>query len=237
MPALTDLGETGRMLLEIPAVLTREELAHINGRLAALQFVDGAATAGDQAIAAKRNLELPPTPEWQELSQIVAGALMRCSSFVQATLPRRLMNPMFNRYDVGMEYGSHTDISIMDIGHPTMATRTDISMTVFLGEPDSYDGGELVIATPAGENRVKPPAGSAVVYPSGNLHWVEKVTRGARVAAVSWAQSYVRNAEYRTILFELDSATEMARANDDSGEQADMMLSLYHKLLRLWSDT
>jgi len=225
------------MLLEIPAVLTRDELAHINGRLTALQFVDGAATAGDQAVTAKRNLELPPTPEWQELSQMVAGALMRCSSFVQATLPRRLMNPMFNRYDVGMEYGSHTDISIMDFGHPTMATRTDISMTVFLGEPDSYDGGELVIATPAGENSLKPAAGSAVVYPSGNLHWVEKVTRGSRIAAVSWAQSYVRSAEHRTILFELDSATEMARGNDDGGEQADMLLSLYHKLLRLWADT
>ena len=225
------------MLLEIPAVLTRDELAHINGRLATLQFIDGAATAGDQAVSAKRNLELPPIPEWQELSQTVAGALMRCSSFVQATLPKRLMNPMFNRYDVGMEYGSHTDISIMDIGHPTMATRTDVSMTVFLSDPDSYDGGELVIATSAGENRLKPTAGSAVIYPSGNLHWVEKVTRGSRFAAVSWAQSYVRSAEHRSILFELDGATELARGNDDGGAQADILLSLYHKLLRLWSDT
>jgi PKHD-type hydroxylase len=225
------------MLLEIPAVLTPDELARINGRLAALQFVDGATTAGDAAVSAKQNLELPPTPEWQELSQMVAGALMHCPCFVQAALPKRLMNPMFNRYDVGMEYGSHTDISIMDFGHPTMATRTDISMTLFLSEPDSYDGGELVVATPAGESRVKPPAGSAVVYPSGNLHWVEKVTRGSRVAAVSWAQSYVRNAEHRTILFELDGATEMARSNGHDGEQAEILLSLYHKLLRLWSDT
>ena len=225
------------MLLEIPAVLTRDELTHINARLAALQFVDGAATAGDQAVSAKQNLELPPTPEWQELSQTVAGALMRCSSFVQATLPKRLMNPMFNRYDVGMEYGSHTDISIMDFGHPTMATRTDVSLTVFLSDPDSYDGGELVIATSAGENRLKPPAGSAVVYSSGDLHWVEKVTRGSRFAAVSWAQSYVRSAEHRSILFELDGATELARGNDDGGAQADILLSLYHKLLRLWSDT
>ncbi len=225
------------MLLEIPGVLTREELAHINQSLARQQFVDGAATAGPQAVTAKRNLELPPTPEWQELSQMVAGALMRCDVFVQAILPRRLMNPMFNRYDVGMEYGSHTDISIMDIGHPTMATRTDVSMTIFLSDPDSYDGGELVIATPAGENRIKPAAGGAVVYPSGNLHWVEKVTRGSRVAAVSWAQSYVRNAEHRSILFELDGATELARGNDDGGAQADILLSLYHKLLRLWSET
>ena len=237
MPALTDLGETGRMLLEIPAVLTREELAHINGRLAALQFVDGAATAGDQAIAAKRNLELPPTPEWQELSQIVAGALMRCSSFVQATLPRRLMNPMFNRYDVGMEYGSHTDVSIMDIGHPTMATRTDVSMTVFLSDPDTYDGGELIIASPAGENRVKPAAGGGAICPSGNLHRVEKVTRGSRLTAVSWAQSNVRCPERRSILFELDGATEMARSSGRGGDEVDILLSLYHKLLRLWSDT
>jgi len=224
------------MLLEIPGVLTRDEVLHMRERLVRYPFLDGARTAGHQAVDVKRNLELAPGPEWRALSEEIYAALMRHPLFVQFVLPKRLMRPLFNRYDVGMEYGSHTDVSLMDLSDTHQATRTDLSLTVFLSDPETYDGGELVIAAASEETRCKPPAGTAVIYPSGNLHWVEKVTRGSRLAAVGWAQSFVRCPERRCILFELDGATELARAQPARNDQADILLSIYHKLLRLWAE-
>jgi PKHD-type hydroxylase len=125
----------------------------------------------------------------------------------------------------------------MDAGRPEYATRADLSMTLFISEPESYDGGELVISSSVGESAFKPAAGTLVIYPSGELHWVTKVTRGSRIAAVSWIQSYVKSAQRRTILYEMDSLSDLARARGADQEEIDLSVSVYHKLLRLWSET
>ncbi len=225
------------MLLEIPDVLTQDELAGLRIGLSGLAYSDGRLTAGDQAVRVKNNLEVQPSKEWEPLARMVMAGLMRNDTFIRFSLPRKLMNPLFNRYDEGMEYGSHTDIGIMDAGRPEYATRADLSMTLFISEPESYDGGELVISSSVGESAFKPAAGTLVIYPSGELHWVTKVTRGSRIAAVSWIQSYVKPAQRRTILFEMDSLSDLARARGADQEEIDLSVSVYHKLLRLWSET
>ncbi len=225
------------MLLEIPNVLTPDELRGLSQGLAKLSYSDGRLTAGNQAVRVKNNLEIQPCKEWEPLARTVMAGLMRNETFIRFTLPRKLMNPLFNRYDEGMEYGSHTDIGIMDAGRPEYATRADLSMTLFISEPDSYDGGELVISSSAGESAFKPSAGTLVIYPSGELHWVTKGTRGSRIAAVSWNPTYVKCSQRRTIRFEVAGVSDLARARGADQDEIDLSVSIYHKLLRLWSET
>lgn len=225
------------MLYEVPGILSKEQVGTIVRRLSACRFVDGRLTAGSQASTVKKNLELASGEQRMELARMVYAGLAENPRFNQIALPRRMMVPIFSRYDVGMEYGSHADVAMMGITTPEHATRTDLSLTVFLSDPDSYDGGELVITSDVGESRFKLPAGHAVVYPSHNLHYVARVTRGVRFAAVSWVQSFVRESDRREVLHELNSVAEsLAGAQVEPGA-TEVLFNVYHKLLRMWADS
>jgi len=227
------------MLHEIPGVLSVQEIARLRDGLARLPFEDGRRSAGEQARGVKRNMEAHPARgSWEACARIVMDALMRNRPFLCATLPRKVMNPLFNRYEAGMEYGSHTDVSIMDMGRGEHATRTDISFTLFLSDPATYEGGDLVIEGTTGESRFRCDAGTAVVYPSGSLHRVEAVRSGVRLAAVGWVQSYVKSPEHRYVICEVEKAMGMLEAHDPSARELnDQLLSIYHQLLRMWSET
>jgi PKHD-type hydroxylase len=225
------------MLVTIPDVLTREEVAHIRRVLETTSWIDGRATAGDHAAVSKKNLQIPlDAPEAHDLGQIIQRALAGSASFTTATLPLRVMPPMFNRYDVGMTFGAHVDNSIRALPSG-LRVRTDVSSTLFLTPPEDYDGGELVVHDTYGAHTIKLPAGHMVVYPATSLHSVTPVTRGSRWSAVFWTQSMVKDEWRRHMLYDLDMAiirTRTMLANDDPAVSA--LMAHYHNLLRHWSD-
>jgi PKHD-type hydroxylase len=225
------------MLVTIPDVLTREEVAHIRRVLETTSWIDGRATAGDHAAVSKKNLQIPlDAPEAHDLGQIIQRALAGSASFTTATLPLRVMPPMFNRYDVGMTFGAHVDNSIRALPSG-LRVRTDVSSTLFLTPPEDYDGGELVVHDTYGAHTIKLPAGHMVVYPATSLHSVTPVTRGSRWSAVFWTQSMVKDDWRRHMLYDLDMAiirTRTMLANDDPAVSA--LMAHYHNLLRHWSD-
>ncbi len=169
------------------------------------------------------------------MGQRVASALSANITFNQFALPRRLMIPLLSRYDVGMAYGLHTDEAVLSMGNPQSALRNDIAITVFLSDPESYDGGELAVVTPVGAHIFKPPAGYAVVYPSHFLHEVREVTRGVRLAAVTWVQSYVVSAEHRALLYDLRLASSNLIEQGAARAETDRVVNSFHKLLRMWT--
>jgi PKHD-type hydroxylase len=223
------------MLLEIPGVLGPSDLIAIRERLALSAFADGRNSAGDMAAEVKRNLELPVGQERVALGNLVANALTSSQEFNQFALPRRILIPIFSRYDVGMSYGLHTDEAVLGMNTPQSALRNDIAITVFLSDPDGYDGGELAVTTPVGRHVFKPPAGHAVVYPSHYLHEVCEVTRGVRLAAVTWLQSYVAAVEQRTVLYDLRVASTRLRDQGAARRETDTIVNTFHKLLRMWT--
>jgi PKHD-type hydroxylase len=222
------------VFLPIPKVLKDAELRQIRDKLVGASFADGAETAGRQAKRVKQNQQVARgSPLARELGKVVLEALRKNATFISATLPCRLTEPMFNRYAGGMRYGSHVDNAVMYQPQPL---RTDISVTVFLSAPEEYDGGELLIDDLAVRQKVKLPAGSAIVYPATTLHRVEPVTRGERLGAIIWIQSLVRDQEQRRILFDLDRVTQaLTKRNADAPEVAILGAS-YHNLLRLWAE-
>lgn len=221
------------MFLPISKVLREPELRQIRDKLAQAAFADGADTAGRQAKRVKQNQQVARgSPLARELGKVVVDALRRSGTFISATLPCRLTEPMFNRYAGGMRYGNHVDNAVMYQPQPL---RSDISVTLFLSEPQEYDGGELLIDELAVRQKVKLPAGSAIVYPTTSLHRVEPVTRGARLACFFWVQSMVADDAARTVLFDLDTAIQRLTR---TGADADAVLQLtgcYHNLLRRWA--
>lgn len=225
------------MLLHIPNVLDRGQVARMRATLDSATWTDGRETVGSQGAKVKRNQQLPETsPLRRELGREVMDALARHPLFHAAVLPQRVLPPRFNRYEGGGHYGSHVDGAVMALPDGSQL-RSDVSCTLFFSEPGEYDGGELVIHDLYGEHEVKLPAGDAIVYPSSSLHRVEPVTRGARVAAFLWAQSLVRDDAQRQLLLELDSSIQRLT---QSGADADALLQLtgiYHNLLRRWSET
>jgi PKHD-type hydroxylase len=225
------------MLLHIPGVLTPAQVAQLRQALDAADWTDGRETVGAQGAKVKRNQQLPDaSPLRHELGTLVQAALARHPLFHAATLPARQLLPRFNRYQGGGEYGFHVDGAVMALPDGSQL-RSDISCTLFLNEPDDYDGGELVVSDTYGEHAVKLPAGDAIVYPSSSLHRVTPVTRGARLAAFFWVQSLVRDVAHRRTLFELDQAISRLRAVD-ADEVAQLQLTgVYHNLLREWSET
>lgn len=227
------------MLLEITDVISGNDLSRLRDGVGALRFMDGRKSAGDHASRVKHNREaVPARGQWEQHARSVMEAVLGNATFLCYALPRKMVDPLFNRYEKGMGYGAHTDVSIMDMGRPQVATRTDLSFTLFLSEPGSYDGGELVVCGDYGDARFKPAAGSMVVYPSGQLHRVEEVTRGVRLAAVGWVQSYVRDPEQRALLYDAYRALEAARAEEPPvQERIDSLSNLYNRLLRMWSET
>ncbi|GGC30577.1 PKHD-type hydroxylase PiuC [Siccirubricoccus deserti] len=226
------------MLVQIEGVLTAEQVAQARLLLEQAPWVDGRVTAGHQSAQVKDNLQVPEgCPEHRTLGDMVLGALERNPLFISAVLPLRVFPPLFNRYDPGMTFGAHVDNAIRQITGTPHRIRTDVSCTLFLSDPASYDGGELIVEDAYGEQRVKLPAGDAVVYPATSLHRVAPVTRGARLASFFWVQSMVRDDGQRALLFDLDMAINRLRGDIPETHPSPVQLtSVYHNLLRRWAD-
>ena len=226
------------MLIAIPDVLDADALAHVRAIIDAAEWVDGNVTSGHQSALAKRNAQLPEeSAAAREGGRIVLDALGRSPLFFAAALPLKVFPPLFNRYGEGQTFGTHVDNAIRIQRGSDFRIRSDLSCTLFLADPESYDGGELVIEDLFGEQRVKLPAGHAVVYPSSSLHRVTPVTRGARIASFFWLQSMVRADADRRILFELDRSIQAVAAGRGQDDPAVIQLTgVYHNLLRRWAD-
>src|SRR5579859_7717746 len=205
------------MLIPIHGMLDQAQLSLFRQRLDAADapWVDGRATAGHQGAQVKRNLQIAEgSPLARELGDIVLAALERHPLFISAALPNRVYPPMFNRYEGGMHFGSHVDGSVRLLPGSNAKIRTDLSATLFLADPDSYDGGELQIEDLYGTQTIKLAAGDMVLYPASSLHQVTPVTRGARLACFFWVQSMVRDNEQRTLLFDLDNSIQRLNASE-----------------------
>ncbi len=227
------------MLLQIPDILTPDEVAHCRRILDASPWVDGRITAGDLAAKAKRNLQIPEDSDTaRQLGDVILRALARNPAFNSAVLPLRVLPPMFNRYDTAMTYGNHVDNAIRTIpGSGGMRLRADVSTTIFLSDPDDYDGGELVVEDTYGTKGVKLPAGHGVVYPSSSLHQVSPVTRGSRWASFFFTQSLVRDDVQRAMLYDLDVAIQDLRRDRGDDDHAVLaVVNHYHNLLRRWAE-
>lgn len=226
------------MLLHIPRVLTAEQVALLRTRLDAADWTDGRATVGSQGARVKRNRQLPEhQPPAKELGGIVMAALAANPTFFAAALPARTMPPLFNRYEGGEEYGVHIDGAVRMVADAGHQLRTDVSSTLFLSEPDEYDGGELVVHDTYGAHEVKLPAGDLILYPSTSRHEVTAVTRGCRVSAFFWTQSMIRDDHRRGMLFELDQAIHALRRRHGDSDETVVLAGHYHNLLRLWAET
>lgn len=228
------------MLLHISAVLTSAQLSETRAALQQADWIDGRATVGAQGAQVKRNQQLADaSPLRQQLGGMVLAALAANPLFHAATLPAQILPPRFNRYEGGGEYGFHVDGAVMGLAasndQPASQMRSDISCTLFLAEPDEYDGGELVISDTYGEHEVKLPAGDMIVYPSSSLHRVVPVTRGARIASFFWVQSLVRDGEQRRMLLELDTSIQSLTAAGAERDAVLRLTNLYHNLLRQWA--
>ena len=222
------------MLIEIPELLNSAQLAKIHESLAQARFVDGRLTAGMAASKVKNNEELALEPELlQRLYRIVMASVGHSEVFRSAVLPARVADFIFARYQPGMRYGDHVDDPIMGQG-PRF--RSDVSMTIFLNPPETYDGGELVIRTPFGDQQVKLPAGHAVVYPSASVHRVAEVSRGERLVTLTWIQSFVRDAARRELLYELDQSRQHLLRSDPESDVTKNIDRSYVNLLRMWAD-
>lgn len=225
------------MLLHIPHILDQSQVRAMRESLEQATWTDGRETVGARGARVKRNLQLPDaSPVREELGRIVLDALAKHPLYHAATLPLRTLMPRFNRYEGGGQYGFHVDGAVMsqpDGGQ----LRSDVSCTLFLAEPDDYDGGELIISDTYGEHEVKLPAGDAIIYPSNSLHRVAPVTRGARIAAFFWVQSLVRDDSRRRLLLELDTSIQTLTRSHADPQALLQLTGVYHNLLRQWSET
>lgn len=224
------------MMYHIPAVLTPADVASFSEHLQHAEWIDGRATVGSQGAQVKRNQQMDTrTPRYDALQAAVLNALNNNPLFFAAALPLNISTPLFNRYEQNETYGFHVDGAVRNNGQSGWM-RTDLSATLFLSEPDSYDGGELVIEDTFGQHSVKLPAGDLVLYPSSSLHCVTPVTRGVRTASFLWIQSMVRDDKQRAMLFELDRNIQGLKARFGESEEILSLLNLYHNLLRGWTE-
>lgn len=226
------------MLLEIPQVLGPEALRRVRDVIGAGEWVDGNATSGHQSALAKRNRQLSEGCDAaRRAGAMVLDALNASPLFIAAALPAKIFPPLFNRYAGGEAFDVHVDNAVRLGDGGKFKLRSDLSATLFLTEPDDYDGGELLIEDRYGAQSVKLPAGHMVLYPSSSLHRVEPVTRGERVASFFWIQSMIRDDGARRILFDLDNGIRTVAADRGQGDRAVIELTgVYHNLLRRWSD-
>jgi PKHD-type hydroxylase len=226
------------MLLHLPGILSAGQLAECRELLSQAEWVDGRTTAGHRFARVKHNRQLPERhPVARQLGDLILGTLERSPLFMSAALPKKIVPPLFNRYEGGETYGDHVDGAIFPIAGTPHRVRTDLAATLFLTPVADYDGGELVIDDIYGAHRVKLPAGSMILYPGSSLHRVEPVTRGTRLAAFFWIESMVRGVEQRRLLFDLDSAIRELTAVARDHPAIDRLINVYHNLLRGWADT
>ncbi len=227
------------MLICISEVLTKAQVAALRLQIDAAEWVDGRVTAGPQSSTVKRNAQLPADSRAaREAADAVLAALAANALFLSAALPLKIFPPLFNRYEGGDGFGVHVDNAIRAVPGAPVRVRTDLSCTLFLSEPEEYDGGELVIEAPFGAQEVKLAAGSLVVYASTSLHRVNAITRGARLASFFWLQSMVRDDAKRSLLFDLDQSIQaLAAAHGHAYNEVVRLTGVYHNLMRRWADT
>ncbi|HFQ8323579.1 TPA: PKHD-type hydroxylase YbiX [Escherichia coli] len=224
------------MMYHIPGVLSPQDVARFREHLEQAEWVDGRVTTGAQGAQVKNNQQVDTRSAlYAALQNEVLNAVNQHALFFAAALPRTLSTPLFNRYQNNETYGFHVDGAVRS--HPQNGwMRTDLSATLFLSDPESYDGGELVVNDTFGQHRVKIPAGDLVLYPSSSLHCVTPVTRGVRVASFMWIQSMIRDDKKRAMLFELDNNIQSLKSHYGESEEILSLLNLYHNLLREWSE-
>ena len=223
------------MLIQIPNVLTQEEVAQARKELDATSWVDGKVTAGFQSAQVKQNMQLPESnPVGIELGRKIVYALHRNPLFFASALPTKIFPPLFNRYDGGHSFGNHVDNAVRRVTATGEQIRTDLSMTLFLSSPEEYDGGELIIDDTYGSHSVKLPAGHMVLYPSTSLHRVTPVTRGSRVSSFFWLQSMIRSDAQRSLLLNLDLAIQKVGTDLPNHASLVDLTGVYHNLLREW---
>ncbi|MFK8020762.1 MAG: Fe2+-dependent dioxygenase [Pseudomonadales bacterium] len=225
------------MLVVVENFLSAEELVKIRTALASAPWADGQITAGGLAAASKNNQQVDDNSATAvDMANILLGKLGHHPLFVSATIPQRIHPPRFNRYGIGESYGMHVDAPIMSMPNSNDVLRSDVSATVFLSSPDTYDGGELLIEGQFGAQEVKLNAGDMVVYPSSSLHQVSAVTRGERLAAILWVQSMVADPAARALLFDLDQSIQaLTRSATTDPDELTRLTNVYHNLARRWA--
>src|ERR1700761_233951 len=225
------------MMIQIPRLLSSDDLASVRERLDKAAWVDGRVTAGPQSAMAKANLQLPEdSADARALGDIVLRALQSNGMFMSATLARTVYPPLFNKYETGMNFGAHIDNAIRQVPGTPLRIRTDVSATLFLSPPEDYDGGELLVEDTYGAHAVKLSAGDLILYPATSLHRVAPVTRGARLASFFWVQSLVPDDAERQILFDMDrSIAELSGALAADSAPILRLTAAYHNLVRKWT--
>jgi len=226
------------MLICVPDVLSKAEVADFRAAMDAAEWEDGRSTAGAQSAMVKKNEQLPPNGAIaRQLGEAVIKALVASPLFVAAAIPKQIFPPLFNRYGVGQHFGIHVDNAVRGDHFIGTRIRTDLSVTLFLSDPEEYDGGELIVEDYYGSHRGKLPSGHLVLYPASSLHTVTAVTRGVRVASFFWLQSMVRDGHARSLIFDLDTAIQglVQRVGRDDPELVKLT-GIYHNLIRCWAE-
>jgi PKHD-type hydroxylase len=224
-------------MLQIPDVLTPEQVRTCLKVLNDADWIDGRVTAGFQSALAKHNAQVPEKhPAARALGDVIVTALERTPLFISAALPLRVFPPLFNRYAGGQSFGTHVDNAIRQVKGTPHRIRTDLSATLFLTAPDEYDGGVLTVEDHFGVQSVKLPAGHLVLYPASSLHHVTPVTSGARISAFFWIQSMIRDDARRTLLFDLDNAIQSVGRDVPDHPSVVELTGVYHNLVRQWAE-
>jgi PKHD-type hydroxylase len=226
------------MMIVVPRVLDGAALAHCRVLMDQAEWIDGNATSGHQSALAKRNRQLAEgSPAASEMGNMILDALGRSPLFIAAALPSRVFPPLFNAYGVGDTFATHVDNAVRIRRADDFRVRSDLSATIFLNEPDEYEGGELTVEDTYGAHSVKLPAGDMILYPASSLHHVTPITCGERRASFFWVQSMVRDDAARSTLFDLDGAIQTVAADRGHADDAVIRLTgVYHNLLRRWAD-
>ena len=232
------LASAGTMLLHVPDVLDRAQVAAIRHELDAIDWIDGRATVGSQGAALKRNRQVGEhSPAGRELGARIEAAVRANPLFFSAALPAQMVPPLFNCYGIGEHYQPHVDGAVRGVPGQCRQLRTDVSCTLFLSDPEEYDGGELVLSDSFASHEVKLPAGDMILYTAGTLHGVRPVTRGERISSFFWVESLVADVRCRQILFDLDRTIQQVRQALGDDERSIALTGTYHNLLRMWAAT
>lgn len=227
------------MLIEIPNVLTKQQVLQCRQLMSEAEWVDGNVTSGTLSALAKNNMQLPEgSPTARQIGDVIQDALGLNTLFISAALPLKVFPPLFNRYEKGQAFDTHVDNAIRQLRGTNFRIRSDLSATLFFSEPDEYEGGVLTIEGVFGSQEVKLAAGSMVLYPSSSLHHVTPVISGTRIASFFWMQSMVRDDAHRTLLFQLDQSIQKLTI-DRGGKDVEVvsLTGIYHNLLRMWADS